>query len=143
MAKYYECTITLQKPSRTGFIPAGTAFVEGDISKGVFDRLVMDGCIFEYGNAKKEVPVRPIRELVNRLGEDGKQKETNFKQTPPKVVPEGLWDGDPNELKEFDITVLYTEYAKTCEQYNISPVRFDSKEELIKEMSKDFVPEKA
>ncbi len=76
--------------------------------------------------------------LKNRLAEAEKSKK-NAKQ---KILPDSVWDANPEDIKDASEKVLLTVYRTRCEEFGIPLEKFDTVKLLREKLSSQFVPTK-
>jgi hypothetical protein len=131
--KRYVCSISVMRKS--GMLVAGTPFVEADLTKVQFEQLTEQGYIKPWG-AVVSPPVPGMRSLVNREGE---QTEAIKEQKPQKPQADALWNVNPDLIKDLPFEVLMSSYQEVCEKNGIVPAKFTQKDEVIAQLSAQFV----
>lgn len=145
----YVASITLRNTKKQ-FIMAGEEFEEGDISAQKFESATKDGTITKVGStmAKGGIIQTPKRSLVDgiRIQPDRQisskrnlvnkiEEQEPLKKDPPAVV----WDADPEQIKDLKFEQLMAIYTERCEQFELVPANFAEKQEVIDQLSSQFV----
>jgi len=151
----YICSISVHNKNRK-MILAGTPFAESDLKAPAFKSL-MDGGYLRLQD--DPAPAKPAaRSLITRPEVTGtKAKETGprslvvgptvddlgVKVKPrgkkAKAPADGIFVNDPTDLEVYSFEVLMSAYQDVCEKYGLKPTVFKTKEEVVAEMSKQFV----
>ncbi len=80
--------------------------------------------------------------LKSRLTEAEKAAKEAEEKAKQKTIPDSVWDGDPEELKDVSEEILLTIYRTRCEQYGLTLEKFDTVELLREKLSSEFVSSK-
>jgi hypothetical protein len=136
----YVANITL-KNVKGVFIPTATIFYEEDINPIAFKDFIADGTIFPEDQAEVVTNNIPgMRNLVEGLNVAPKLvKKGTITDKTPKSIPAVIWDFDPEKIKTIPFEILMAMYKERCEKYFLSSQNFSGKEEVLVQLSSQFV----
>lgn len=137
----YVANTTLQR-LKGGFIPMGTAFYEEDINPHGFKAFLADGTVF---------PLDQAEVVMNKLAPGMRNLVTGIEAEPQLIkkgslnnkvavnIPATVWDFDPEKIKNMAFEILMAMYKERCEKYKITPQKFSTKEEVLAQLTSQFV----
>lgn len=136
----YVANITL-KNKKGVYIQTGTSFYEDDIKPASFKVFLTDGTIFPVDQAEAVTNNIPgMRNLVEGLNVAPKLvKKGTASILVKKDIPAVIWDFDPEKIKTIPFEILMAMYKERCEKYSLSSQNFLRKDEVLAQLSSQFV----
>lgn len=152
-AEKFTCSISVMRPKKDMLL-AGTEFEKSELDEAVFKQLSNQGYIKPAGEPEPVLPPG-MRTLVNRQmvnapetvdqnkGKSNIAGSTKAKGKQAEALKQadadGVWNVDPETLKDLPFEVLVSAYQDVCLKYKIKPSKFEKREEVIAQLSAQFV----